>query len=222
MTDWGSGAEQDLERLRYLLERHARLLGDFVLSSGIHSKYYFDSKRVTLSPEGLTLTGQVLYPVIRAARAEAVGGLAVGAIPLSLAVSAFSYTQDHPIPSFIVRSSGKKDHGTKDELAASFPVMEADDDDETGHVPLLRQARRVFILDDVITTGDSVQKAIDAVRPLGCEILGVIALVTRPERGGLSMAQNRFQNYVSVYECDDEGLLKVSNSFQDLVHSLAA
>jgi orotate phosphoribosyltransferase len=206
----------ELERLRILLERHARLLGDFTLSSSIRSQYYFDSKRVLLSPQGLRLVGKLLYPVVRDLGAEAVGGLQIGAIPLALAVSYYSANTDNPIPSFIVRTEAKR-HGTKDEVAESFPIYQADLDDERRHIPLLSPGRRVVIVDDVVTTGESVDKAVRVVEKAGCVILAVVTLVPRPEAGGVDDATKRWPNYQTFFTCDERGQLSRSKVFEEVV-----
>lgn len=217
MKQLGSGAtSEEIQSLQRLLEQHSRLIGDFVLSSGIPTKYYFDAKRVILSPEGVSLAGRVIYPVVRQLGVDAVGGLAMGAIPLALAVSLESLRHDSPIPTFFVRNE-KKDHGTKDLISASYPLDEAHMDTDSEHSPLLRAGRRLLIVDDVITTGDSVKDAIDAVRPLGCDVAGVVALVTRPEGGGVEMATEKFPNYITIFECDEDGNLSVSSLFERLL-----
>jgi orotate phosphoribosyltransferase len=205
MSDTYLGTD-DLGRLRDLLERHSRLLGDFTLSSGIQSSYYFDSKRVLLHPEGLTLTGRILYPIVRRLGAEAVGGLQIGAIPLSFAIAQRSFEDGDLIPSFIVRDQAKA-HGTKDAIAASFPPDRAEEDDEHHHVDLLGPGRKVVVVDDVVTTGDSLQKAVDAVKHIGCDVLAVLTLVTRPEKGGVAMAEEKWDNYLTVFESDLTGRL---------------
>jgi len=222
MRDVGSGVTtEDIQALRALLERHSRLIGEYILSSGKPSKYYFDAKRVILSPEGVLLAGRVLYPLARQLGIDAVGGLAMGAIPLALAISLRSLENERPIPTFFVRSE-KKGHGTKDQISASYPLDESDIDTESKHSPLLRPGRRLLIVDDVVTTGDSVQDAIDAVQPLGCAIAGVVALVTRPEGGGVKMALNKFPNYVTVFDCDEDGNLSVSSLFERQLAPIAS
>ena len=119
MSEQGEGVTVEaVTRLRVLLERHACLRGDFVLSSGLKSKYYFDSKPVTLSPDGRALIGRIFEPIVREAGAEAVGGLVIGAVPISDAIE---------LPSFIVREE-KKGHGTKERIAASYSIRGAHGD----------------------------------------------------------------------------------------------
>src|SRR3990172_8698758 len=152
---------EDVAELQSLLERHARLKGDFVLSSGLKSKFYFDSKPVTLSPDGRALVGRVIEPILQELGAQAVGGLELGAVPISDAIA---------LPSFIVRDE-KKGHGTKERIAAAYSIRGVQGD--------LRSGCRVAIVDDVVTTGDSIQRAINAVEASSCEIVAVVALVTR-------------------------------------------
>src|SRR2546425_1314381 len=214
MRSGGSGVTiEDIQALQGLLERHSRLIGEYELSSGIRTKYYFDAKRVILSPEGISLSGRVLYPIVRELDVDAVGGLAMGAVPLALAISMESLEHDRSIPTFFVRNE-KKDHGTKDQISASYPIDEADMDTDSEHSLLLRPGRRLLIVDDVVTSGDSVQDAINAVQPLGCEIAAVVALVTRPEYGGGEIATRKFPNYFTVFDCDEEGNLRVSSLFE--------
>jgi len=222
MRDVGSGVtSEDIQALQVLLERHSRLIGEYDLSSGKTSKYYFDAKRVILSPEGILLAGRILYPVVRELGIDAVGGLAMGARPLALAISLRSLDDDTPIPTFFVRSE-KKGHRTKDQISTSYPLDEADLDTESKHSPLLRAGRRLLIVDDVVTTGNSVQAAIDAVKPLGCAITGVVTLVTRPEGGGIGMALRKFPNYLTVFDCDEDGNLTVSSLFERQLAPIAS
>jgi orotate phosphoribosyltransferase len=144
----------------------AVLYGDFTLSSGRKTDHYWDGKKVTLSPMGAYLVGKAILDRISDLNIQAVGGLEMGAIPIATAVALVSHLEREPIPAFIVRKN-PKEHGTRSEIE--------------GYVP---ERNRVVILDDVITTGDSVQKAIDAVEQRGCKVVRVVALVDRHEGGG--------------------------------------
>ncbi|HWO93142.1 MAG TPA: orotate phosphoribosyltransferase, partial [Dehalococcoidia bacterium] len=68
-----------LEELRLLLERDALQQGDFTLSSGRRAAYYFDGRKVTLSPRGAYLVGRAFVDLVRDSGAEAIGGLTLGA-----------------------------------------------------------------------------------------------------------------------------------------------
>ena len=97
---------------------------------------------------------------------DAIGGVAIGGYPIVTAVALISHLEGKPIPSFIVRQE-PKEHGTKRQVE--------------GH---LREGSRVAIVDDVITTGGSVSKAIKATEEVGCKVVKVIVVVDRHEGGG--------------------------------------
>ena len=137
----------------------------FVLSSGLTSTYYINGKKTTGDPEGLFCLARLIFEAIKDASVEAVGGPTLGADPIVGAVSLLSHLTGQPIPLFIVRKEAKK-HGTR-ELVEGPDIA----------------GKKVAIVEDVVTTGSSVFKAIDAVRELGCEVVKVIVLVDR-EQGG--------------------------------------
>src|ERR1700738_5138204 len=108
--------ESRAELLR-LLRRKSVVFGDFTLSSGATSSYYVDCKLTTLSPRGALLVGQVFYKMIRSeelslgVQVDAVGGLTMGADPISLAVGMLSF-QNNPSDYYEVFSVRKmaKEH----------------------------------------------------------------------------------------------------------------
>ena len=143
----------------------AFLTGEFTLTSGRKSNYYIDGKRITLSPEGAYLVGKVIFSELVKTRVDAVGGVATGAYPMVTAVALVSQLEGKPIPAFIVREVAKE-HGTMRQIE--------------GH---LKEGSRVAIVDDVLTTGGSVLKAIEAVEAAKCRVVKVIVLVDRREGG---------------------------------------
>lgn len=155
------------ERLRELLINHSLMIGDFTLASGRKSRYYFDSKKTTLLPEGAYLTAREVLRLLRAndVRAGAIGGLTLGADPIVCPVAALSWTEGPPLRAFIVRREAK-DHGTGKRIEG---------DVEPG--------TRVVIVDDVVTTAGSTLKAIDAAKEAGLQIAAVVCLVDREEGG---------------------------------------
>ena len=109
MTDKGSGLAEEI--LELAKELDALLYGEFVLTSGQTSKYYFDGRLLTLSPRGANLVARALLPAIRTAGASAVGGPAVAAVPMVTEIAMLS-GQDggEPVPGFFVRKEAK-DYG---------------------------------------------------------------------------------------------------------------
>lgn len=154
------------EALRQLLDTQAFERRPVVLSSGRTSNYYFDGRRVSLSPQGAYLIGEVICDLIENDRVDAVGGLTLGADPIVAAVGVAAYHRKLDLTMFIVRKEAKK-HGT-------MRLIEG---------PPLSAGRRVVVVDDVITTGGSIIKAVEAVREIGCQVVKAVALVDRQEGG---------------------------------------
>jgi len=152
------------EELLRLLAANSFRLGEFKLSSGRMSDYYIDCRTTTLAATGAQLTGQVFLEEIRrqAWRADAIGGLTLGADPIVTAVAITSGTID----GFLVRKA-EKQHG----MARTIEGFQ-------------KKGAPVVIVDDVCTTGSSTIQAIEAAREFGFEIVGVMCLVEREEAGG--------------------------------------
>lgn len=153
--------------LSLLVKRSYRYRVDppFKLVSGKESPYYIDCKPTTNNAEGLTLIGEILFDLIQDLEVNAIGGLTMGADPIAHATSMSSHLKGKPVNSFCVRAR-PKDHGTT-------KMIEGD----------VRNGDRVIILDDVITTGGSTIRAIEAAKDFGLQVVKVIVLVDREEGG---------------------------------------
>ena len=153
-----------------LAERSAKR-GQFTLASGKQSEYYIDARLTTMSPEGLSLIGPLALSALRQSgwEIDAIGGLTLGADPISYAISYASADSDRPLRAFTVRKQTKT-HGTGKMIEGPF-----------------REGDRVGIIEDVITTGGSALRAIEAVRTANGVVAGVLALVDREEGGRESL-----------------------------------
>jgi orotate phosphoribosyltransferase len=164
----------DEESLRRLLLARSVRHGDFVLSSGTRSSYYIDCRLSTMSAEGMVLIGRMGLAAIRQAgwAPRAVGGLTMGADPVAYAIAAASHGTELEIDAFSVRKEAKA-HGTGQQIEGNFRAGDA-----------------VVVVEDVITSGGSAQRAIGAVEEAGGKVLGVLAVVDREEggRGALERA----------------------------------
>lgn len=154
--------------IRIVAERSLKVGDEVTLASGRKSTLYFDMKRTLGNPEGITLISHLLFEKIKALpyEAEFVGGLAMGAVPISLAISVESYAQQAPLPSFWIRPEAKK-HGT---MATVEGVSPSD-----------FQGRHAVVVDDVTTSGRSVLDAVAVVRGNGGIVLHVLTVVDRQE-----------------------------------------
>jgi len=174
----------------------AVLYGDFTLSSGLKSDHYWDGKRVTLAASGAYLVGKAIYDRIAGLAIDAVGGPEMGAIPIATAVALVSHLEGCDIPAFIVRKN-PKEHGTRKPVEG-----------------FLQAQNRVAMVEDVVTTGESVLKAIAIVEGMGCTIVKVIALVDRHEGGGDSLrrAGYDFESILDFQKKDGRVFLAVSSN----------
>ena len=157
----------DYSALITLLAERSAKRGLFKLASGKESDFYVDARLTTMSPEGLALIGPLALSALRKTgwRVDAIGGLTLGADPISYAISYASASSGHPLRAFTVRKEPKA-HGTGKLLEG--PIKEGD---------------RVAIIEDVITTGGSALRAIEAVQSAKASVAGVLALVDREEGG---------------------------------------
>ena len=161
------------ERLLHLLkEKSFRYSPDklFKLASGRESPYYVDCRPVTHGAEGLALIGEIFFDLIKDLDVQGIGGLTMGADPLAHAAALISFQKGKPVNAFSVRKFSKE-HG-----AGGLIVGDVHPGD------------RVVIVEDVVTTGGSTIKAIQAAREFGLQVIKVIIMVDREEGGGETVA----------------------------------
>jgi orotate phosphoribosyltransferase len=167
----------DRAALLDLLRERSVKRGEFVLASGAHSSYYIDARLTTMSGEGQRMIGRVglLELHRRSWNPSHVGGLTLGADPVSYAIAHASAIAGRAIDAFTVRKEAKG-HGRGRLIEGA---------DLAG--------KRVVIIEDVITTGGSALRAIGNVREAGAEVLGVLAVVDRGEGGRKALEQEGFE-----------------------------
>jgi orotate phosphoribosyltransferase len=155
------------QMLKELIIEKSFRKGNFTLASGKASNYFFDMKPTMLDPSGSNLIGTLILDKITEIsvdhRANVVGGMAMGAIPLVSVVSSKSHQTNFPVKGFFVRKQAK-DHGTEQ-------IIEGE----------LFEGDRVICLEDVTTSGGSVMIAINAARATGCCVDNAITIVDRLE-----------------------------------------
>lgn len=161
-----------MSRLIALLAERSAKRGDFVLASGRRSSLYVDCRLTTMSPEGQLLIGRAALAALRESGwpIDAVGGLTLGADPISYAIAHASALEAEAgtggmIRAFTVRKEAKQ-HGTGKLIEGPFAAGD-----------------QVVVVEDVITTGGSALKAVEAIRAAGGNVIGVLALVDREEGG---------------------------------------
>ncbi|HXG41816.1 MAG TPA: orotate phosphoribosyltransferase [Dehalococcoidia bacterium] len=180
---------EELASLARAIEERCIRRGEFRLASGLASRYYYDGKQVTLHPRWAEVIGRLLLAPLLDWGAQAVGGMATGAIPIAVAVSLAGLGEGLELPVFYVRE-GRKGHGAQDEVAGADLV----------------RGLPVAIVEDVVTTGGSALRAAAAVEALGCRVVGVAALVERHEGGGEAI-RDRGYPFFRLFYTDQEGQL---------------
>lgn len=149
-----------------LIKERSFFRGEITLASGKKSDFYFDLKPTMLHPEGASVLAELILPKLYDLKADYVGGLAVGAVPLLSPIAMASHFSGRWMPSFFVRKE-IKDHGTQ-------RLVE-------GVEPGELQGKNVVILDDVTTTGASAMIAVKASQEHGANVVTVLSLVDRNE-----------------------------------------
>lgn len=175
-------------KLFQLLNERSFQRGTFRLASGATSDYYIDGKMVQVFSESAHLIGEVLYERTKDLPIDALGGLEIGAVPLTTAAVISYHQHGRTMEGFWVRDKAKS-HGTR-------KVVEGN----------LKPGARVAIVDDVITTGGSSIKAIKEVREMGCEVVLVLALVDRLQGAAKSFQEEGIVNYQAIFTIRDFGV----------------
>ena len=157
------------EALKKLLLEKAVKLGEFTLASGKKSNFYLDCRKVTLHPEGARLIAKIILEKIKGLKVDAVGGLTLGADPITSSVVALG-----GIPGFIVRKKAKE-HGTQQKIEG-----------------IIEPGWSVLIVEDVATTGSSALEAIQAVEEFGAKVVKVISVVDRQEGAAEALKKYAF------------------------------
>ena len=165
MTDY------DRDALIRLIQQQALEYGDFTLASGKKSSFYLDCRRVTLDAHGANLIAAGMLRLMADDMPDAVGGMAIGADPITGAIITAAYPSAPNLKGFIVRKESKE-HGKG--RSVEGPV-------EPG--------QRAIIVEDTVTTGGSALKAIARAREFGLNVIGALAVVDRLEGGAEAFAE---------------------------------
>ncbi len=177
------------ESLMELVRERSLKFGDFILASGRKATYYLDGKQVTLDARGAVLVGKGILALLEEGEfPTAVGGMSIGADPITAAVITIAGLSGHEdLKGFMVRKESKG-HGTNQFIEG--PITAGD---------------QVVVLEDVVTTGGSSLLAIDRLESAGIIVKGVIAIIDRME-GGAQAFQNRGIAFRSLLKITDFGI----------------
>jgi orotate phosphoribosyltransferase len=180
----------DKQALMTLVRQKALRFGQFTLASGRKASYYLDGKQVTLDPAGARLVGEGILDLLGGTAGPmpaAIGGMSIGADPITAAVVTMSAVRGTPIRGFMVRKDSKG-HGTNQFIEG--PVKPGD---------------TAVIVEDVVTTGGSSLLAIDRVEQFGLKVVRVVAIIDRME-GGAEAFAGRGYPFSSLLSIRDFGI----------------
>jgi orotate phosphoribosyltransferase len=169
-------------RLAEELRAHALILGEVTLTSGATAQYYVDAKRAILRPVGFRALGELVAARARGWGATAVGGMTMGADPVACAALAGGAD----VKVFLVRKEVKR-HGLARRIEG--PLLTADD--------------RCLVVEDVVSTGGSTIRAIEALREAGHAICGVVSVLDRLAGGAERIEAAAGAPYVALVTIDD-------------------
>jgi orotate phosphoribosyltransferase len=177
----------DKNALMDLVRKLALQIGQFKLASGKMSGYYLDCRKVTLDSAGANLIADGMLELMGPELPDAVGGMAIGADPITAAIITVAGRIGKKLKGFIVRKEAKQ-HGTGRDVEG--PVQPGDS---------------VIIVEDVVTTGGSSLAAIEKAEAFGLKVRGAMAIIDRLE-GGREMLAARGYSLQTLLTIRDFGL----------------
>jgi orotate phosphoribosyltransferase len=181
MTDIATGPSAR-ERLRDELREHALVIGEVVLTSGQTSQYLIDAKRAILRPAGFKALAELVAEQARAWGATAVGGMTMGADPIACAALAGGAE----VKAFFVRKEAKQ-HGLARRIEG----------------PQLGPEDRCMLVEDVVTTGGSTIRALEALAAEERQVCGVLVICDRLVGGAQAIERAAGAPFVALTTIDD-------------------
>jgi orotate phosphoribosyltransferase len=156
-------ADPRWSRLHGLIRDNSLKLGSFVLASGQTSDYLFQLSQTLLLPEGAALIGEIIVEFMRNHDIDCLGGLELGGTSIASTVAVVSQFRGWPVHAFFVRKEAKT-HGPKQKI--------------DGHI---HGEAEIIIVDDVVTKGGSVLKAVEGIGKYRKFVHRALAVIDREE-----------------------------------------
>jgi orotate phosphoribosyltransferase len=175
--------DEKRRRLMEVIKENAIVFQDVQLFSKIKSPYYYDIKRIELQQEGMHLLSELLLTAIAKYGAKSVGGMEMGAVALVAAVvfkSTMNGKYSTGLSGFFVRKEAKN-YGLQKRI-------------EGNMIP------PVVIVDDVISSGQSVMNSIEAVNKEGVTPKGVVCVIDREEESTSNLLKENNIKYSALFK----------------------
>ncbi|MEM6328840.1 MAG: orotate phosphoribosyltransferase [Planctomycetota bacterium] len=180
------------DALARLIREKALKFGDFTLASGKRASYYLDCRQVTLDAEGARLIGEAMLDLLAGpepggAPPPLVGGMVIGADPITAAILTLAGVRGTPLRGVMVRKEAKE-HGRGKQVEGPYVAGE-----------------EVVIVEDVVTTGGSSLRAIAACEEEGLRVSRVLAIIDRLEGGREAFAAKGYE-LTTLFTVNDFGI----------------
>jgi len=177
----------DREALKTLVRDKALQFGDFTLASGKKASYYLDCRQITLDSQGARLVGEGMLELLESDLPDLVGGMAIGADPITAAILTLAGVRGLALRGVMVRKEAKQ-HGTGKLVEGPF-----------------RAGESIVIVEDVVTTGGSSLLAIERCEAVGLKVKRVLAIIDRLE-GGREAFAHRGYELTTLFTMKDFGI----------------
>lgn len=177
----------DRDALLQLVRDKALQFGDFTLASGKKATFYLDCRRITLDAVGARLVGEGMLDLLSNDMPDLVGGMAIGADPITAAILTLAGIRGQALRGVMVRKEAKQ-HGTGKLVEGPF-----------------REGESIVIVEDVVTTGGSSLLAIERCEQVGLQVKRVLAIIDRLE-GGREAFASRGYELTTLFTIRDFGI----------------
>ncbi|HEY7129802.1 MAG TPA: orotate phosphoribosyltransferase [Nitrospira sp.] len=159
----------------------------FTLASGQVSPFYVDCRALMAHPSARRLVGQLAHSALMGVEIDCLGGLEIGAISIATTISDFAYAAEakRHWRTFVVRKQAK-DHGLGKLIEGA-----------------IRSGDRALIVDDVLTSGGSLLKAVGSAREAGLVVTHALVIVDRKEQNGRMKVEQDGVKLISLLTIDD-------------------
>ncbi len=179
----------DRNALQQLIRAKALKFGDFTLASGKQASYYLDCRQITLDAQGAKLVGAGMLELLSGDMPDLVGGMAIGADPITAAILTLAGVEGLPLRGVMVRKEPKQ-HGTGKTVEGPF-----------------QEGESLVIVEDVVTTGGSSLLAIERCEAVGLKMKRVLAIIDRLEGGREAFAAKGYE-LTTLFTIRDFGIEK--------------